>query len=893
MGKMITTSDVRVQRVLVEDQKRREEKQEEKRREKFEERVSENWEILKKQGHGVSPCALPIYPAVKDLFHNVVDDNAWKGRRCFIIGGGPSLKSFDFGRLSGELTIGVNRAYEEFDCDIMFATDLQYYKWIENGEMGVAAKKRFKNFRGHKVWLDSRRYPYMGVKRLTGLHGHGLSHSMKTGLCHGGNSGYGALNLAVCLGANPIYLLGFDMKGENTKQAWWHNGYPKTQSDKVYAMFIKHFEFAVPILKDRGIQVINLNPDSAMKCFEFGELENVLMYDYEKIWDSKEAMPPNKKTLLFDGCIGLGDNFYQRPIIKEAAKNYRNVYVVTAFPEVYWDIPNVKFVRSSRISLRTQLKHMDSLPAKTWTAAPPGSHHVHWSRIGPSSQKQIQTKYVELENEKDFDFSLPVRNAWIEAAEKVIEKLPLNGKKLCIIRRPTVRQEWKCPSRNPKIEYYQLLVDRYKDEYFYLGLADVKPSVEWFDGELQGLDKEFNKGELPLTTILGLMKIADMTITYPSFFMIAAVGIRAKCYTIYGGAAKPEHCVRDKLGLMNFALVAPEPMCNCHSMRHNCIKEIPPERVIAGFEELKNREKYVNTVTVGVPPGMGDSYWVINKLESFKEKNGIDVLKVAILKDEKHPYAAEFLKLFPLINEVVETKKLFDFRTHWNLAQPCCIVKNCSGVDYLIDFGGVMWLKDVSLHRIHPEYDTNHSPEIVLPEDARQWAVDIKAKNNGKLVLFYTSAIGNNRNWNVGMWGADDWLKLAELIHSSTGIRPIQIGATWDRDYANALAGRDKTHVLQDYVGKTSVTQTLSLIKEANLVVGFPCGVPIMATSFGVPTVMFWGVKGISRNGRFNPAFQYTWVSPKHRKSGRYIPVIYGSRQGNADWIFNRVKEFL
>jgi len=114
-----------------------------------------------------------------------------------------------------------------------------------------------------------------------------------------------------------------------------------------------------------------------------------------------------------------------------------------------------------------------------------------------------------------------------------------------------------------------------------------------------------------------------------------------------------------------------------------------------------------------------------------------------------------------------------------------------------------------------------------------------------------------------------------------------------DRDYAEGMAKLDEHNVLQDYVGKTSVTQMLSLIKEANLVVSFSCGVSVMATSWGIPTVVFWPIKGISRNGRFNAAFQHTWVSPRVKTSGRYIPVIYDSKEASPTWIFNKVKEFL
>lgn len=887
MGQMMTTRNGRVQAIMDAAQAERDQKREWKK----------NWGRLKKLSKGVSPSPMPPLPVLQDSFADIVADNAWAGQRCFIIGGGESLEDFEFSRLAGELVIGVNRAYERFDCTIMFATDAQYHRWIKGGQLGAEAKKRFEEFKGHKVWLDSARYCHKGVHRLTGLNGHGLSFSMKAGLKHGGNSGYGALNLAVCLGANPIYLLGFDMKGKGGKQAHWHNGYPVMQPDAVYKKFKTYFETAAPILKKRGIKVVNLNPDSALKCFDFGKLENlenlpVKIRYYEK-YDSAKVIPQNCPLLFFEGCLGFGDNFYQRPIIKEVAKTHKAVYLKTAFPEVYWDIPNVKFVYPEKMPLRTQKAHIESLPASTWSKRPEDSHRVWWGDIGPPSERKIQTKYVELENRKDFDFSLPLKKEWIEDASKVVKKLKLGGKKLCIVRRPTNRREWNCPSRNPKIEYYQLLIDQYKDEYFFLGLADIKQKEEWFAGELHGLDKEFNKGEIPLTTILGLMKIADMTITYPSFFMIAAVGVRATCFCIWGGASAPHYSLRKNLGLQNFGYVAPEPFCSCHTMIHNCNKVIPRDQILAGFEELKNRPKYTKSVTVGVPPGMGDAYWVMTKMESFKERKGIDRLRVVVLKDKVHYYTSDFLRLFPFVDEVVERDKTFDIRDLYNKSSPGFMLKDTQGVDYFIDFGALMWLKGVKLENILPECKTNYNSPIDLPEESVKFAAEVKEKNEGKFVLFYTSSIGNNKNWNGGAWTPGDWVALADLIFKHSGIRPLLVGAYWDRDYAAQIRKLDKENIVQDLVGKTTIPQLLSLTREANLIVSFPSGIPMMATYWGVPTVMFWGINSISRRARFDSEFMYAWVPPKARNNGRYIPLAYDAPETSSEWIFNKVRRFL
>lgn len=229
---------------------------------------------------------LPINKSVKvkiqDLVKNnrrlykVLPNNSWKDRRCFIIGGGPSLKNFDFSLLRGELSIGINRAFEKFDPTIIFSMDTRFWGWIERGELGEEAKKKFAEYKGFKAWLNCVNFPFpediyiiesAGMKELT--------FSLKSGIGHGNNSGYAALNLAICLGANPIYLLGFDMKGKEDKQEWWHNGYPAVQQENVYRDFKSNFEWAAPKIKHAGFKVINLNPESALRCFDFGQVKDI------------------------------------------------------------------------------------------------------------------------------------------------------------------------------------------------------------------------------------------------------------------------------------------------------------------------------------------------------------------------------------------------------------------------------------------------------------------------------------------------------------------------------------------------------------------------------------------------------------------------------------------
>jgi len=235
-----------------------------------------SWVDIKKQKSGSVPPEMVMgRPPVN--VQEFFPDNAWKGQRCFIIGGGPSLKKFNFQRLGHELTIGVNRAFEYISPSIILWLDYQtFYLDLLAGEFGNDALKKFESTYSLKVALNISGYDYppevYSIPRAPGMI---LSQSLKDGLVDGDNTGYAALNLAVCLGANPIYLLGFDMKGKDGKQAWFHSGYKQVLGSSSYQKFMGHFKEAAPVLKERGIEVINLNKKSKMKCFPFGNIDKL------------------------------------------------------------------------------------------------------------------------------------------------------------------------------------------------------------------------------------------------------------------------------------------------------------------------------------------------------------------------------------------------------------------------------------------------------------------------------------------------------------------------------------------------------------------------------------------------------------------------------------------
>lgn len=191
----------------------------------------------------------------------------FKDLTCYLIGGGPSLKDFDFNLLTHKKTISINKAFLYVpNTDVLYWSDSVFY----NGH-----SKYIHKFNGLKVTNKPKpvKEDIINLKH-TGRTGLELDPSA---LRSGNNSGYAAINLAYHLGAKNIVLLGYDMACTQT-DTHFHGGYDLGHPDKHFyeRQMIPYFESLVQPLKDEGVNVFNANPESKLECFPKITLEQAL-----------------------------------------------------------------------------------------------------------------------------------------------------------------------------------------------------------------------------------------------------------------------------------------------------------------------------------------------------------------------------------------------------------------------------------------------------------------------------------------------------------------------------------------------------------------------------------------------------------------------------------------
>lgn len=183
---------------------------------------------------------------------------SWKDQEVFIVGGGDSLRSFDWSLISEERTIGCNDAYIH-GTDICVFGDIN---WFEAHERALKNYKGIVITNAPKMFHTKIPWVWTMVRESRGIHENTLAWNASTGAV--------AVGLAVILGAAKIYLLGFDMQLSNNGKSNWHDNLLDKPDPEVYDKFGEGFGFVAKDLRSKypGIEVVNVTDDSKLNVFK-------------------------------------------------------------------------------------------------------------------------------------------------------------------------------------------------------------------------------------------------------------------------------------------------------------------------------------------------------------------------------------------------------------------------------------------------------------------------------------------------------------------------------------------------------------------------------------------------------------------------------------------------
>jgi hypothetical protein len=179
----------------------------------------------------------------------------------FLIGGGPSAADLDTTKLGEGTRVAVNDAAFHKPADLFFSNDHNYARerLADILALGIPVhlsvfQRNHVQFAGQPVEIWRRTYSATPDRNAGCL----SSGPYGTPGC----SGYVALNLAAQLGASRIVLFGYDFQAN---YCYFFDGSPFPRKD--ISGVVRSFDAVAKHYRQRGIEVINANPDSAITGF--------------------------------------------------------------------------------------------------------------------------------------------------------------------------------------------------------------------------------------------------------------------------------------------------------------------------------------------------------------------------------------------------------------------------------------------------------------------------------------------------------------------------------------------------------------------------------------------------------------------------------------------------
>jgi hypothetical protein len=146
--------------------------------------------------------------------------NIHQGKRCFILGNGPSLKQTDLTKLKNEYTFGMNRIYLAFD-EMGFETS--YYVSVNDLVIEQCANEilelkipRFVSWRAGKRWLTQQENLFFLYTTYTEPK---FAKDIRNRLWESATVTYVALQIAFFMGFDEVILIGVDHNFETKGKA--------------------------------------------------------------------------------------------------------------------------------------------------------------------------------------------------------------------------------------------------------------------------------------------------------------------------------------------------------------------------------------------------------------------------------------------------------------------------------------------------------------------------------------------------------------------------------------------------------------------------------------------------------------------------------------------------
>jgi hypothetical protein len=237
--------------------------------------------------------------------------------------------------------------------------------------------------------------------------------------------------------------------------------------------------------------------------------------------------------------------------------------------------------------------------------------------------------------------------------------------------------------------------------------------------------------------------------------------------------------------------------------------------------------------TIKVPPGIGDTLWLIQKLINTGEKFYF------AMPGGKPRRGKQVFDLLPMIGEgYYDTDLYYQYVKAYNVQGTKNKWSEINEHEFHLTANE--WL-EAGHHISEFLYDLPTSYK--LPFQTDEWRVEVMedfVDYGPELIGIYGSTYSTQREW--GFWGAQQWWELIKPLHDQ---RPEAvfaiIGAEWDSSFCSDLMAILKSHGVRylDTVGRP-LGYVIELMKVLRYGYYFPSGLGIISGLQGHASIMFY-----------------------------------------------------
>lgn len=210
---------------------------------------------------------------MKDAYEELkVFEKRYKGKRCFIIGNGPSLRIADLEKLdaNNEICFGLNVIHKfygqtKWRPDYVCMTDplviAQNYEAVKENNTCPRIVNDIKLF--YQWEMDEDEYL---VREMTGKVG--FSTDFSRGFYNGATVTYAVLQLCAYMGFEKIYLLGMDCSswGKHFSEDYWQEGERYRGPDEI--KIFKAYQIARQYAEEHGFTIYNATRGGNLEVYE-------------------------------------------------------------------------------------------------------------------------------------------------------------------------------------------------------------------------------------------------------------------------------------------------------------------------------------------------------------------------------------------------------------------------------------------------------------------------------------------------------------------------------------------------------------------------------------------------------------------------------------------------